>query len=85
MVTFPVLASCATEAWQIFFTQGILYGVGGIFLNFVHVSIFPEWFDKRKGQAMGVIWLGYRAGGLAFPLSVTGCLKHTVIKRLSEP
>ena len=63
-----VLASCATEAWQIVMTQGILYGIGGILLNFVHVSIFSEWFDKKKGQAMGMIWLGYRAGGLAFPL-----------------
>lgn len=68
MVVSLVLGSCATESWQIVLTQGILYGIGGIFLNFVHVSIFPEWFDKRKGQAMGMIWLGYRVGGLAFPL-----------------
>lgn len=68
MLVSLVLASCATEAWQIVLTQGILYGIGGIFLNFVHVSIFSEWFDKRKGQAMGVIWLGYRVGGLGFPL-----------------
>lgn len=67
MMLSLLLASCATEAWQIVLTQGILYGIGGIFLNFVHVSIFSEWFDKKKGQAMGLIWLGYRVGGLGFP------------------
>ena len=68
MMVSLILASLATEAWQIVLTQGILYGIGGIFLNFVHVSIFSEWFDKKKGQAMGLIWLGYRVGGLGFPL-----------------
>jgi len=67
MVAAIMLASYSSSAWQIVLTQGILFGIGGILLNFVHVSIFPEWFDKKKGQAMGIIWLGYRAGGLAFP------------------
>lgn len=62
------LASCANTAWQIVSTQGILFGLGGIMLNFVHMSIFPEWFEKRQGEAMGIIWLGFRVGALAFPL-----------------
>ena len=61
------LASCSTSDWQVVLTQGVVFGVGGILLNFVHVSIFPEWFDRKKGQAMGIIWMGYRLGGLAFP------------------
>lgn len=68
MLLSLVMASCAREAWQIVLTQGILYGIGGILLNFVHVSIFSEWFDKKQSQAMSIIWLGYRVGGLAFPL-----------------
>ena len=61
------LASCADAAWQIVLTQGVLFGVGGIMLNYVHVSIFPEWFEKIQGKAMGIIWLGWRVGSLAFP------------------
>lgn len=68
MLVSLILASYAREAWQIVLTQGILYGIGGILLNFVHVSIFSEWFDKKQSQAMSIIWLGYRVGGLAFPL-----------------
>ena len=68
MILSLVLASYANKAWQIVLTQGILYGIGGICLNFVHVSVFSEWFDKKQSQAMSIIWLGYRVGGLAFPL-----------------
>ena len=67
MITAIFLASCATSDWQIVLTQGVLFGIGGILLNFVHVSIFPEWFDKKQGQAMGIIWTGYRLGALGFP------------------
>ncbi len=62
------LASFATADWQIVLLQGFLFGIGGILMNYVHVSIFPEWFDKKKGQAMGIIWTGWRVGALAFPL-----------------
>lgn len=68
MLLSLILASYAHKAWQIVMTQGIFYGIGGVFLNFVHVSIFSEWFDKKQSQAMSIIWLGYRVGGLAFPL-----------------
>lgn len=63
-----VLASYARYDWEIVLTQGVAFGIGGILLNFVHVSIFSEWFDKKKGQAMGIIWSGWRVGALAFPL-----------------
>lgn len=68
MLVSLILASYSRKSWQIVLTQGIFYGIGGILLNFVHVSIFSEWFDKRQSQAMSIIWLGYRVGGLAFPL-----------------
>ena len=68
MTIATILASYASRAWQIVLTQGILFGIGGIMLNFVHVSVFSEWFEKKQGQAMGLIWLGYRVGALVFPL-----------------
>lgn len=78
-----VLASFASTALQIVASQGILFGLGGILLNFVHVSVFPEWFDQKRGQAMGLIWLGFRSGGLAFPLVCQWLLdKHGYSKTL---
>lgn len=61
------LASYAAAAWQVVLAQGVSFGIGGILMNFVHVSIFPEWFDKKKGKAMGIIWTGWRVGALGFP------------------
>ncbi len=63
-----LLTSQATTPWQIVLSQGLLFSVGGIMLNFVHVSIFAEWFDAKKSTAMGIIWLGWRVGGLSLPL-----------------
>lgn len=63
-----ILASYAEYDWQIVLAQGISFGIGGILLNFVHVSIFSEWFDKKKGQAMAIVWTGWRVGALGFPL-----------------
>ena len=63
-----ILASYAQHDWQIVLAQGISFGIGGILLNFVHVSIFSEWFDKKKGQAMAIVWTGWRIGALGFPL-----------------
>jgi MFS family permease len=63
-----ILASYASTVWHTVLSQGVLFGVGGIMLNYVHVSVFSEWFDKKQGEAMGIIWLGYRLGALAFPL-----------------
>jgi MFS family permease len=69
MITAIFLASCATTAGQIVLTQGLLFGCGGIILNFVHVSVFVEWFtEEKQSRAMGIIWTGYRIGELAFPL-----------------
>lgn len=76
LVVAMLTASCATSAWQVVLTQGLLFGVGGIMLNFVHVSIFSEWFDKKRSTAMGVIWLGWRVGSLFFPLICRSLLDH---------
>ena len=62
------LASYAEEPWQVVVLQGHLFGIGGVMLNYVHVSVFPEWFDKRRGEAMGIIWVGFRLGSVASPL-----------------
>jgi MCP family monocarboxylic acid transporter-like MFS transporter 10 len=63
-----LLTSQATTPWQIVLSQGLLFCIGGIMLNFVHVSIFAEWFEAKKSTAMGIIWLGWRVGGLSLPL-----------------
>ncbi|MCJ1270393.1 hypothetical protein MMC22_010290 [Lobaria immixta] len=83
MIVALLLASSANNPWQILCTQGLLFGFGGILLNFVHISIFSEWFEKKKKWAMTIIWLGYRTGALAFtPASQWLLEKHGYEKTL---
>ncbi|KAF2152652.1 MFS general substrate transporter [Myriangium duriaei CBS 260.36] len=69
ITTSLLLASYAQTDWHIVLLQGVTFGIGGILMNFVHVCVFAEWFDKKKGQAMGIIWTGWRVGALSFPLA----------------
>ncbi len=41
MTTSQVLAANSTKDWQIVLTQCVTFGIGGIRMNFVHLSIFP--------------------------------------------
>ncbi|KAJ9668398.1 hypothetical protein H2201_001446 [Coniosporium apollinis] len=68
-------ASFADTVWQIVLSQGVLFGIGGVMLNFVHVSIFSEWFENKKSKAMAIIWLGWGVGSLAFPVVLWGFVK----------
>ncbi|KAJ9646490.1 hypothetical protein H2199_002539 [Coniosporium tulheliwenetii] len=68
-------ASFADAVWQIVLSQGVLFGIGGVMLNFVHVSIFSEWFENKKSKAMAIIWLGWGVGSLAFPVVLWGFVK----------
>jgi MFS transporter, MCT family, solute carrier family 16 (monocarboxylic acid transporters), member 10 len=76
IVASTMVASYAGSAVSILLAQGVMFGVGGIILNFVHVSIFPEWFDKKQSQAMSIIWLGYRFGALGWPLICQALLQR---------
>ncbi|KAK3066206.1 hypothetical protein LTS18_001909, partial [Coniosporium uncinatum] len=60
-----ILAGFSTRIWHLLLTQGLLYGVGSSMLYFPILSVAPEYFDSRRGAAMGVILSGAGLGGLA--------------------
>lgn len=54
--------------------QGVLFGTSsGILLTPV-VLYLGQWFDKRRGFATGVIFMGSAVGGVAFPLVLNALL-----------
>ncbi|KAF7925009.1 uncharacterized protein EAE98_007097 [Botrytis deweyae] len=62
-----VAASFATEVWHLIATQGFLYAIGGSLLYSPTMFYLDQWFVKRKGLALGVMWSGVGTSGLIFP------------------
>ncbi|KAM5440991.1 hypothetical protein MferCBS31731_003775 [Microsporum ferrugineum] len=58
------LAGSSQRLWQLLLTQGLLYGMGSSMVYFPILSVAPEYFDRRRGAAMGFILSGASIGGL---------------------
>lgn len=49
-------ASFAKTVPQLVGTQGVLYAIGGNMLVVPTITYLDEWFVKRKGLAIGIMW-----------------------------
>nr|KAJ3419304.1 hypothetical protein HK105_007111 [Polyrhizophydium stewartii] len=59
-----ILASFSGAVWQIFATQGLLFGIGTSLSHIAGISLLPDWFIKRRGIATGIAVAGSGLGGL---------------------
>ncbi|KAI9650742.1 hypothetical protein NHQ30_000767 [Ciborinia camelliae] len=62
-----VAASFATQIWHLVLTQGVFYAIGGSLSYSPTMFYLDQWFVKRKGLALGVMWSGVGTSGLIFP------------------
>lgn len=70
------LASLSTELWQLYFTQGLLAGIG-YSLSFISgVSVVSQWFTSNRGVAVGIMVAGSGIGQLIFSLMVNALIDH---------
>ncbi|KAF9305477.1 hypothetical protein BGZ74_010143, partial [Mortierella antarctica] len=58
-----ILASFSKKLWQLYFSQGLLFGIGSSLVYFAAVSAPSHWFGKRRGLAMGLAASGSGLGG----------------------
>ncbi|OZJ03686.1 hypothetical protein BZG36_03500 [Bifiguratus adelaidae] len=58
------LAGSSTQLWHLALTQGLIFGIGGSMVYFPALSVAPEYFERRRGAAMGFILSGAGMGGL---------------------
>ncbi|KAG1494766.1 hypothetical protein G6F46_006741 [Rhizopus delemar] len=61
-----ILASFATNLWEIYMTQGILAGIGGAFVFTPAITLPSQWFTSRRGLATGLAISGSGVGGVCF-------------------
>jgi MFS family permease len=66
-----LLASWGSQTWHFVLTQGLIYGVGSSMLYFPLISVAPEYFDRRRGAAMGFILSAAGVGGVVYSLLIS--------------
>jgi MCP family monocarboxylic acid transporter-like MFS transporter 10 len=62
-------AECKT-VWQLVLCQGFAIGGSAGFIFLPALSIVTTWFDKRRGQAYGVVAVGSSVGGTVLPIAL---------------
>ncbi|KAF9389689.1 hypothetical protein BGX21_011645 [Mortierella sp. AD011] len=60
-----ISSSFATQLWQLYITQGFLFGCGVGLVLFSSLSVVSQYFEKRRGLANGIAVAGSGIGGLA--------------------
>ncbi|KAK8141448.1 hypothetical protein G3M48_010501 [Beauveria asiatica] len=63
-----IACSFATEFYQLLLAQGLLFGLGCALLFYPTTSAVSEWFDKKRGFALGLVVSGASAGGILWPM-----------------
>ncbi|KAG0040250.1 hypothetical protein BGZ82_004254 [Podila clonocystis] len=58
-----VLASFSTKIWHLYMTQGVLFGIGASMIYYPGVAVPSQYFNRRRGLAMGIAVSGAGAGG----------------------
>jgi MFS family permease len=60
-----LLAPLTTQPWHLYLTIGVLVGAGSICLGYSGQSLFlPNWFNRRRGLAMGLAFAGVGIGSI---------------------
>ena len=64
-----VAASFSHQLWQMYLTEGVLFGWGSGMLCLGASPVIPQWFTRRRGFANAIALAGSGAGGLVYSLA----------------
>src|SRR6202158_2039898 len=60
-----LLAPLTAQPWHLYLTIGVMVGAGSICLGYSGQSLFlPNWFNRRRGRAMGLAFAGVGIGSM---------------------
>ncbi|KAL1935842.1 hypothetical protein VTP01DRAFT_4982 [Rhizomucor pusillus] len=62
-----IFAGFSTQVWHLYLTQGILFGLGSSICYVTSMGVVPQYFERKRGLAMGIVTSGTGVGGLIVP------------------
>lgn len=68
VVSFMLL-SLINASWQIYLTQGVLFGIGAGLVYVLNAQVIFQWFQKKKSLAFGIASSGSCIGGIYWPIA----------------
>lgn len=87
-----VLTSWSTDYWHYLLAQGFLFGAGNALLFYPTTGAISEWFDEKRGLALGMAVSGSSIGGIFWPIVInklfneaSEAVAHRVITIISTP
>ncbi|KAI9244175.1 major facilitator superfamily domain-containing protein [Sporodiniella umbellata] len=66
------MASLSYQIWHLYLSQGVMFGIGASCVYMAMMGVAPQWFNKRRGLALGLIASGSGIGGLVIPNIMNG-------------
>jgi MFS family permease len=73
LISIIATASC-TAYWQFMLVQGLLSGAANSLLMFPAMAATPQYFNKKRGAAMGLAIAGSSLGAIVFPIVLSQLL-----------
>ena len=78
MASGLLLAPLTTQPWHLYLTLGVLVGAGSICLGYSGQSFYlPNWFNRRRGLAIGVAFAGVGIGSVTLLPWVQVMIDHS--------
>ncbi|KUJ23902.1 MFS monocarboxylate transporter [Mollisia scopiformis] len=75
VLTLVLLAECK-KYYQFMLVYGVLGGVSSAFLTTTALAVVAHWFEKKRGIASGIAFVGSSVGGIMFPLILKSVFEH---------
>ncbi|KAI9496140.1 major facilitator superfamily domain-containing protein [Zychaea mexicana] len=66
-----IIAGFSNQIWHLYLTQGILFGTGVSLMYVTIMAVAPQYFDRKRGLALGIVASGSGIGGLVMPFIMT--------------
>lgn len=71
-----LLSSFSETVWHLIATQGVMCAIGNGLLFSPSSLYLDQWFVRRKGLALGMMWAAKSVTGVALPFITNACLNR---------